>query len=78
MSTRLLKHICVPSTVDKLCVYDGTQKYVLKQIHHEPCNYYKFGEHSFFGINTITSAKMIEIAEVIMLTYIQILHILVL
>ncbi len=24
-------------------VTDGTQKYVLKQIHHEPCSYYQFG-----------------------------------
>lgn len=24
-------------------VQDGTQKYVLKQIHHEPCSYYQFG-----------------------------------
>lgn len=23
---------------------DGTEKYVLKQIHHEPCDYYKFGD----------------------------------
>ena len=22
---------------------DGKQKYVLKQIHHEPCDYYQFG-----------------------------------
>lgn len=25
-------------------VSDGTQKYVLKQIHHEPCAYYTFGD----------------------------------
>ena len=24
-------------------VTDGTKEYVLKQIHHEPCNYYQFG-----------------------------------
>ena len=24
-------------------VTDGTQEYVLKQIHHEPCDYYQFG-----------------------------------
>ena len=23
---------------------DGTQRYVLKQIHHEPCDYYQFGD----------------------------------
>lgn len=23
---------------------DGTREYVLKQIHHEPCNYYQFGD----------------------------------
>ena len=25
-------------------VTDGTQEYVLKQIHHEPCAYYQFGD----------------------------------
>lgn len=25
-------------------VTDGMQKYVLKQIHHEPCSYYQFGD----------------------------------
>lgn len=25
-------------------VSDGAQKYVLKQIHHEPCDYYQFGD----------------------------------
>ena len=25
-------------------VTDGTQNYVLKQIHHEPCDYYTFGD----------------------------------
>lgn len=25
-------------------VTDGEQKYVLKQIHHEPCDYYQFGD----------------------------------
>lgn len=25
-------------------VTDGTQEYVLKQIHHEPCDYYQFGD----------------------------------
>lgn len=25
-------------------VTDGNQKYVLKQIHHEPCDYYQFGD----------------------------------
>ena len=25
-------------------VTDGTRKYVLKQIHHEPCDYYQFGD----------------------------------
>ena len=25
-------------------VTDGTQEYVLKQIHHEPCDYYSFGD----------------------------------
>ena len=25
-------------------VTDGTRQYVLKQIHHEPCDYYTFGD----------------------------------
>ena len=25
-------------------VTDGTKEYVLKQIHHEPCDYYQFGK----------------------------------
>ena len=25
-------------------VTDGTADYVLKQIHHEPCDYYQFGD----------------------------------
>ena len=25
-------------------VMDGEREYVLKQIHHEPCNYYRFGD----------------------------------
>ena len=25
-------------------VTDGTREYVLKQIHHEPCDYYRFGD----------------------------------
>ena len=25
-------------------VTDGEQEYVLKQIHHEPCDYYQFGD----------------------------------
>ena len=25
-------------------VTDGNKQYVLKQIHHEPCDYYKFGD----------------------------------
>lgn len=30
---------------------DGTQKYVLKQIHHEPCTYYQFGNKIEAEIN---------------------------
>lgn len=25
-------------------VTDGAEEYVLKQIHHEPCDYYQFGD----------------------------------
>lgn len=30
---------------------DGTQQYVLKQIHHEPCDYYQFGNKIEAEIN---------------------------
>lgn len=32
-------------------VQDGTNKYVLKQIHHEPCDYYQFGNKIEAEIN---------------------------
>lgn len=32
-------------------VTDGKQKYVLKQIHHEPCDYYQFGNKIEAEIN---------------------------
>ena len=31
-------------------VTDGTQEYVLKQIHHEPCTYYQFANKLEAGI----------------------------
>lgn len=50
---------------------DGNRNYVLKQIHHEPCSYYTFGnkieaEKNDYGRLTVTGIaipKMIEIDE---------------
>ena len=40
---------------------DGTQKYVLKQIHHEPCAYYQFGDKIRAEINDYNRLKEIGI-----------------
>lgn len=40
---------------------DGTRKYVLKQIHHEPCDYYQFGNKIEAEINDYTRLKAIGI-----------------
>lgn len=40
---------------------DGTLKYVLKQIHHEPCNYYQFGNKIEAEINDYKRLKEIGI-----------------
>ncbi len=40
---------------------DGTKKYVLKQIHHEPCNYYQFGNKIEAEINDYNRLKKIGI-----------------
>ena len=34
---------------------DGEQRYVLKQIHHEPCSYYQFGNKIQAEINDCKS-----------------------
>lgn len=40
---------------------DGTQKYVLKQIHHEPCDYYQFGNKIEAEINDYKRLEKIGI-----------------
>lgn len=40
---------------------DGTQKYVLKQIHHEPCAFYQFGNKIKAEINDYNRLKRIGI-----------------
>lgn len=40
---------------------DGTEEYVLKQIHHEPCDYYQFGNKIEAEINDYNTLKKIGI-----------------
>lgn len=40
---------------------DGTQRYVLKQIHHEPCDYYQFGNKIEAEINDYNRLKKIGV-----------------
>lgn len=40
---------------------DGTKQYVLKQIHHEPCDYYQFGNKIEAEINDYKRLKSIGI-----------------
>lgn len=42
-------------------VTDGEEKYVLKQIHHEPCDYYQFGNKIQAEINDYNRLKKIGI-----------------
>ena len=42
-------------------VTDGTKQYVLKQIHHEPCDYYQFGNKIESEINDYKRLKNIGI-----------------
>lgn len=42
-------------------VTDGTKEYVLKQIHHEPCSYYQFGNKIEAEINDYNHLKKIGI-----------------
>ena len=42
-------------------VTDGTKEYVLKQIHHEPCDYYQFGNKIESEINDYNRLKNIGI-----------------
>lgn len=41
---------------------DGKNKYTLKQIHHEPCSYYQFGDKIQSEINDYKKLKNIGIA----------------
>ena len=40
---------------------DGQRQYVLKQIHHEPCNYYRFGDKIASEVNDYGRLKSIGI-----------------
>ena len=42
-------------------VTDGTKQYVLKQIHHEPCDYYQFGNKIESEMNDYERLKKIGI-----------------
>lgn len=46
---------------------DGERKYVLKQIHHEPCDYYQFGNKIEAEINDYNRLKEIGIKVPVML-----------
>lgn len=39
---------------------DGTNLYVLKQIHHEPCSYYQFGDKIQSELNDYNRLKKSE------------------
>ncbi len=40
---------------------DGQQQYVLKQIHHEPCDYYQFGDKIASEVNDYGRLRSIGI-----------------
>ncbi|MDE5717999.1 MAG: hypothetical protein K2I53_10370 [Lachnospiraceae bacterium] len=42
-------------------VSDGQRQYVLKQIHHEPCDYYQFGNKTQSEINDYNRLKSVGI-----------------
>ena len=42
-------------------VTDGSQEFVLKQIHHEPCDYYTFGDKLASELRDYEKLKMIGI-----------------
>lgn len=48
-------------------VCDGAQQYVLKQIHHEPCDYYQFGDKIEAEINDYNRLRAIGITMPTML-----------
>lgn len=42
-------------------VTDGTQEYVLKQLHHEPCEYYTFGDKLQAELRDYETLRQLEI-----------------
>ena len=46
---------------------DGMQRYVLKQIHHEPCDYYQFGNKIEAEINDYDRLRKIGIKMPVMI-----------
>ena len=46
---------------------DGTKQYVLKQIHHEPCSYYQFGNKIEAELNDYRRLRKIGIRMPVML-----------
>jgi len=42
-------------------VTDGEQEYVLKQIHHEPCDYYRFGDKLASELRDYETLKALDI-----------------
>jgi len=42
-------------------VTDGCSQYVLKQIHHEPCDYYQFGDKLLSELNDYETLKRVGI-----------------
>lgn len=48
-------------------VTDGDKEYTLKQIHHEPCSYYRFGDKLQSEINDYNRLKKVGIAIPVMI-----------
>lgn len=48
-------------------VTDGSREYVLKQIHHEPCDYYTFGDKLASELRDYEKLKMIGITMPLLL-----------
>lgn len=48
-------------------VTDGSRQYVLKQIHHEPCDYYQFGDKLASELRDYARLRQIDIPMPVML-----------
>ena len=48
---------------------DGKNKYTLKQIHHEPCSYYQFGDKIQSEINDYKRLKNIGLKGLIIISF---------